>query len=70
MRVFPENLQFIRAYAGITQELRAEQSDVSRQFVTKWEGQRSHADGQTAAELHQRHPGLYGGAGHSDLCRA
>ena len=34
---FSENLQFIRAQAGITQEQLAEQLDVSRQSVSKWE---------------------------------
>ena len=35
---FPENLQFIRARAGLTQEQLAEQLEVSRQSVSKWEG--------------------------------
>ena len=34
---FSENLQYIRAQAGITQEQLAEQLDVSRQSVSKWE---------------------------------
>ena len=34
---FSDNLQFIRAQAGITQEQLAEQLDVSRQSVSKWE---------------------------------
>ncbi len=34
---FPENLQFIRSRAGITQEQLAEQLEVSRQTVSKWE---------------------------------
>lgn len=34
---FPENLQFIRAQAGVTQEQLAEQLDVTRQSVSKWE---------------------------------
>lgn len=34
---FSENLQFIRTQAGITQEQLAEQLDVSRQSVSKWE---------------------------------
>lgn len=34
---FSENLQFIRAQAGITQEQLAEQLEVSRQSVSKWE---------------------------------
>ncbi len=35
---FSENLQFLRAQAGVTQEQFAEQMDVSRQSVSKWEG--------------------------------
>ena len=35
---FSENLQFLRAQAGVTQEQLAEQLDVSRQSVSKWEG--------------------------------
>lgn len=34
---FSENLQFIRARAGVTQEQLAEQLNVSRQSVSKWE---------------------------------
>ena len=34
---FPENLQFIRAQAGVTQEQLAEQLDATRQSVSKWE---------------------------------
>lgn len=34
---FPENLQFIRSRAGFTQEQLAEQLEVSRQTVSKWE---------------------------------
>ena len=34
---FPENLQFIRTHANLTQEQLAEQLDVSRQSVSKWE---------------------------------
>lgn len=34
---FPENLQFIRTRAGLTQEQLAEQLEVSRQTVSKWE---------------------------------
>ena len=34
---FSNNLQFIRAQAGVTQEQLAEQLDVSRQSVSKWE---------------------------------
>lgn len=35
--VFSENLQYIRAQAGVTQEQLAEQLEVSRQSVSKWE---------------------------------
>ena len=34
---FSDNLQFIRAQAGVTQEQLAEQLDVSRQSVSEWE---------------------------------
>ena len=34
---FSDNLQFIRAQAGVTQEQLAKQLDVSRQSVSKWE---------------------------------
>lgn len=34
---FSENLQFIRTHAGVTQEQLAEQLNVSRQSVSKWE---------------------------------
>lgn len=34
---FSENLQYIRAQAGVTQEQLAEQLEVSRQSVSKWE---------------------------------
>ena len=34
---FSDNLQFIRVQAGVTQEQLAEQLDVSRQSVSKWE---------------------------------
>ena len=34
---FSENLQFLRAQNGVTQEQLAEQLDVSRQSVSKWE---------------------------------
>lgn len=39
---FSDNLQYIRAQAGITQEQLAEQLDVSRQSVSKWESGVSH----------------------------
>ena len=35
---FSENLQFIRAQAGVTQEQLAEQLELTRQSVSKWEG--------------------------------
>ncbi len=38
---FSENMQFIRAQAGLTQEQLAEQLDVTRQSVSKWEGGQS-----------------------------
>ncbi|MBD5148257.1 MAG: helix-turn-helix transcriptional regulator, partial [Oscillibacter sp.] len=38
---FSENLQFLRAQAGVTQEQLAEQLNVSRQSVSKWEGAQS-----------------------------
>ena len=38
---FPENLQYIRTRAGITQEQLAEQLGVSRQSVSKWESDAS-----------------------------
>ena len=34
---FSENLQFIRAQAGVTQEQLAEQLEVTRQAVSRWE---------------------------------
>ena len=34
---FPENLQFLRTRAGVTQEHLAEELNVSRQSVSKWE---------------------------------
>ena len=37
-----ENLQSIRTQAGVTQEQWAEQLDVSRQSVSKWESGVSH----------------------------
>ena len=35
---FSENLQFLRAREGLTQEQLAERLEVSRQSVSKWEG--------------------------------
>ena len=34
---FSDNLQFIRTQGGVTQEQLAEQLNVSRQSVSKWE---------------------------------
>ena len=48
---FPENLQFIRAQAGITQEQLAEQLDVSRQSVSKWEGGQSFPEMDTLLRI-------------------
>ena len=48
---FSENLQFIRAQAGITQEQLAEQLDVSRQSVSKWEGGQSFPEMDTLLKI-------------------
>ena len=48
---FSENLQFIRAQAGITQEQLAEQLDVSRQSVSKWEGSQSFPEMDTLLHI-------------------
>ena len=48
---FSENLQFIRAQAGITQEQLAEQLDVSRQSVSKWEGAQSFPEMDTLLKI-------------------
>lgn len=48
---FSENLQFIRAQAGVTQEQLAEQLDVSRQSVSKWEGGQSFPEMDTLLKL-------------------
>ena len=48
---FPENLQFIRAQAGVTQEQLAEQLDVSRQSVSKWEGGQSFPEMDTLLRI-------------------
>ena len=39
-----ENLQFLRAREGVTQEQLAERLDVSRQSVSKWESGASFPD--------------------------
>ena len=48
---FPENLQFIRAQAGVTQEQLAEQLSVSRQSVSKWEGGQSFPEMDTLLRI-------------------
>ena len=48
---FPENLQFIRAEAGVTQEQLAEQLEVSRQSVSKWEGGQSFPEMDTLLRI-------------------
>lgn len=48
---FSENLQFIRAQAGITQEQLAEQLEVSRQSVSKWEGSLSFPEMDTLLRI-------------------
>lgn len=46
-----ENLQFIRAQAGVTQEQLAEQLDVSRQSVSKWESGQSFPEMDTLLRI-------------------
>ena len=48
---FSENLQFLRAQAGVTQEQLAEQLDVSRQSVSKWEGAQSFPEMDTLLQI-------------------
>ena len=48
---FSENLQFIRAQAGVTQEQLAEQLDVTRQSVSKWEGGQSFPEMDTLLRI-------------------
>ena len=48
---FSENLQFLRAQAGVTQEQLAEQLDVSRQSVSKWEGSQSFPEMDTLLHI-------------------
>jgi len=48
---FSENLQFIRAQAGLTQEQLAEQLDVTRQSVSKWEGGQSYPEMDTLLRI-------------------
>lgn len=48
---FSENLQFIRAEHGVTQEQLAEQLGVSRQSVSKWEGGQSFPEMDTLLRI-------------------
>jgi len=48
---FSENLQFIRTQAGVTQEQMAEQLEVSRQSVSKWEGGQSFPEMDTLLRI-------------------
>lgn len=48
---FSENLQFIRAQAGVTQEQLAEQLEVSRQSVSKWESAASFPEMDTLLRI-------------------
>ena len=48
---FSDNLQFLRNEAGLTQEQLAEQLDVSRQSVSKWEGGQSFPEMDTLLRL-------------------
>ncbi len=48
---FSENLQFLRAQAEVTQEQLAEQLDVSRQSVSKWEGGQSFPEMDTLLRI-------------------
>lgn len=47
----PENLSFLRAQAGLTQEQLAEQLEVSRQSVSKWESSLSFPEMDTILKL-------------------
>lgn len=48
---FSENLQFLRAQAGVTQERLAEQLEVSRQSVSKWESGQSFPEMDTLLQI-------------------
>lgn len=48
---FSENLQYIRARAGLTQEQLAEQLEVSRQSVSKWESSASFPEMDTLLRI-------------------
>ncbi len=47
----PENLQFLRARSGVTQEQLAERLDVSRQSVSKWESGSAYPEMDTLLKL-------------------
>jgi len=47
----PENLQFLRAHGGVTQEQLAERLDVSRQSVSKWESGGAYPEMDTLLKL-------------------
>ncbi len=46
-----ENLQFLRAHSGVTQEQLAERLDVSRQSVSKWESGSAYPEMDTLLKL-------------------
>ena len=46
-----ENLQFLRARQGLTQEQLAERLDVSRQSVSKWESGMTYPEMETLLRL-------------------
>ena len=48
---FSDNLQFLRARAGVTQEQLAEQLKVSRQSVSKWESGASFPEMETLLRI-------------------
>lgn len=48
---FAENLQFLRAHEGVTQEQLAERLDVSRQSISKWESGASFPEMDTLLKL-------------------
>ncbi|WP_325199731.1 helix-turn-helix domain-containing protein [Oscillibacter sp.] len=48
---FSENLQFLRSQAGVTQEQLAEQLDVTRQSVSKWESAQSFPEMDTLLRI-------------------
>ena len=48
---FSENLQFLRTRAGVTQEQLAEQLNVSRQSVSKWESAASFPEMDTLLRI-------------------